>query len=123
MAASGESFEVHLTELRRFAQELRIQADGLQARRGDLSTLDALSARSSLFGAFAEADTLAAVHTRALQLVSELYEQVHGMIGFADAVARDVADRYEGHDDLAGDSFAALRFDDSSRLGRMMGER
>lgn len=123
MTTDNGSFEVYLGDLRRFAQELRAQAEGLAAHRGDLDVIGNLSNRQGLLGDFAEAESLAAVHARALAQVRALYTQVHGMIGFADAVARDVADRYEHRDTLASDGYTALGIDSSSSLGALASDQ
>jgi hypothetical protein len=117
MTTDARSFDVYLRDLRRFAQELQAQAEGLEARRGDLDTVGSLSNHQGVLGDFGEADALADVHARALKQVRALYTEVHEMIGFADAVARDVADRYQQYDGVAGDGYFGLGTNSSSSLG------
>lgn len=108
------SFEVHLDELRRFAQTLAAQADALSGQRSELGTLQPLADRRDLLGDFVEAESLAAVHALALQRLEDLHARVEAMIRFADSVADDVANHYERHDGHADEAFRALRPDEQA---------
>ncbi|MEO6703142.1 MAG: hypothetical protein ABI140_21990 [Jatrophihabitantaceae bacterium] len=91
MNPADKSFAVHLESLLGFAQELTTQVHGITKPSGELEGL--LSA-PVLFGAFAEADSLAATHAAAVAEMHVLLADVQEALSFANDVTKTVADGY-----------------------------
>jgi hypothetical protein len=111
-----------LTALADFADELNVQAQALGKHSSDLADLDPVLRDRTLPGQFAEAESLADVHRAAVGRVRWLVDQLRDLATFADAVTGEVAGRWAGADQQAADSFAKLRVDDASPIGRMVRE-